>query len=357
MQKPNPNHNLYNRISKSVLKENLKRDDTKKITCSFYRYIHLDNVQALRHSLYENFSDLGILGRIYLAKEGVNAQISIPEKSYVQFKNFLDQSPYFKNIYLNTAFDDDGKSFYKLTIKIRKKIVSDGIEDKTFDPTNVGNHLNAEQFNQAMEDRDTIVVDMRNHYESEVGHFENAICLDVDTFREQLPMVRNRLKDDKDKKILLYCTGGIRCEKASAYLKHHGFEDINQLHGGIIKYAKQIKEKSIPSKFKGKNFVFDERLGERITDDILSSCHQCGEPCDQHVNCANDDCHLLFIQCKGCQEKMSNCCSKKCIEISKLPIEEQRKKRQGQQKVDCFSVYKSRLRPNLKTTALSSSKT
>src|SRR5690606_38175713 len=123
------------------------------------------------------------------------------------------------------------------------------------------------------EKKDTLVVDMRNHYESEVGHFENAICPDVDTFREALPKVADELKGQKDKNVLLYCTGGIRCEKASAYFKHQGFQKVYQLHGGIIQYAHEIKEKGLPSKFKGKNFVFDERVGERITADVLSECH------------------------------------------------------------------------------------
>ena len=154
----------------------------------------------------------------------------------------------------------------------------------------------------------------------------------------------------KEKKILLYCTGGIRCEKASAYLKHYGFKDVNQLYGGVIQYAKQVKENNIPCKFKGKNFVFDERMGERITNDVLSQCHQCNNSCDTHVNCANDDCHLLFIQCEDCRKKHMGCCSKKCIQIIKLPIEEQRKIRKGKKKINCLSVYKSRLRPNLKET-------
>jgi UPF0176 protein len=249
---------------------------------------------------------------------------------------------------LKIAVEDDGKSFYKLTIKVRDKIVADGLPDDTFDTTNVGTHLNAEEFNNALEQPGTVVVDMRNHYESEVGRFENAICPEADTFREELPMVLDILKDKKDQKVLLYCTGGVRCEKASAYLKHHGFKDVNQLHGGIIDYARQVKSKGLESKFKGKNFVFDERVGERITDDVLSTCHQCGNACDNHVNCANDDCHLLFIQCDECAQKMQGCCTPECVTIYNLPVEEQRKLRKGKIKPYAHAVYKSRLRPNLR---------
>ena len=145
-----------------------------------------------------------------------------------------------------------------------------------------------------------------------------------------MPIVKTLLKNKKKDKILLYCTGGIRCEKTSAYLKHHGFKDVNQLHGGIIDYARQIKEDStLENKFEGKNFVFDERRGERISDDIVSNCHQCGEPCDTHVNCSNEACHLLFIQCERCRQKMKNCCSDECMNIIELSYEEQKKLRKG----------------------------
>lgn len=346
---------LYNRVNKNELKKRLMEESFKRITVSFYRYVIIENPQELRDELFKQWNDLKIFGRIYLAKEGINAQMCVPEFSWDEFKEKLHAHPYFKNIPFKIAVEDDGKSFYKLAVKVRKKIVADGLNDGAFDVTNVGNHLTAKEFNEAMSLPETIVVDLRNHYESEVGHFEGAIMPQADTFREELPMVTDLLKDKKDKKVLLYCTGGIRCEKASAYFKHQGFKDVNQLYGGIIEYARQIKQENIPSKFKGKNFVFDERLGERITDDIISECHQCGEKCDTHTNCKNDDCHLLFIQCEKCAEKYAGCCSEKCKEIAALPIEEQRKLRKGRIKngPECLAVYKSRLRPNLREMRLS----
>ncbi|MCX6297368.1 MAG: rhodanese-related sulfurtransferase [Bacteroidetes bacterium] len=339
---------LQNRVNKKELKKRIQEESIKRITVSFYRYVIINNPQEVRDNLFLQWNALKIMGRIYIAHEGINAQMCVPEENWEIFKYNLNQDPLFAGMPFKIAIEDDGKSFYKLTIKVRAKIVADGLDDEAFDVTNVGTHLTAKEFNQAMEDSDTIIVDMRNHYESEVGKFTGAICPDADTFREELPMVIEELKDKKDKKIIMYCTGGVRCEKASAYLKHHGFKDVSQLHGGVIDYVRQIKAEGIESKFIGKNFVFDERVGERITDDVIAHCHQCGSSCDTHVNCANDDCHLLFIQCEACAEKMNGCCTPECMQISSLSVEEQKALRKGRKKENSLSVYKSRLRPNLK---------
>ncbi|PIR54868.1 hypothetical protein COU74_03970 [Candidatus Peregrinibacteria bacterium CG10_big_fil_rev_8_21_14_0_10_36_19] len=340
---------LRNLINKEELKKKLMEEPFKRTTISFYRYTKLENLPELRDQLYLEWSNLGVFGRIYIAEEGINAQFSVPTHNLDKFRANLESRTEFKDMPFKIAVEDDGKSFYKLDIKIKTKIVADGLNDKAFDTSNVGKHLTAEEFNAELE-KGAIVVDMRNQYESEVGHFENAICPDADTFREELPMVVEQLKDKKDQKVLLYCTGGIRCEKASAYLKYQGFTDVNQLHGGIIDYYRQIKEKKLPSKFKGKNFVFDERMGERISEDIISECHQCNNPCDDHTNCANKACHLLFIQCQNCKNKLENCCSKKCQEIINLPEEEQIKIRKNFKVENSLQVYKSRLRPKLQET-------
>lgn len=339
---------LFNKYDKRLLKKKLMEEDFHRITISFYKYVMIDEPHLLRDELYAEWDSLNVFGRIYLAKEGVNAQMSVPEQHWEEFMLKLQKRKVFENMPVKKAVEDDGKSFYKLKVKLRNKIVADGLEDGSFDVTNVGKHLTAREFNEAMQEPGAVVVDMRNHYESEVGHFEGALCPDSDTFREELPLVKEMLKGKEDAKVLLYCTGGIRCEKASAYLKHQGFKDVNQLHGGIIDYVRQVKRENLESRFTGKNFVFDERLGERITEDVISTCHQCGNKCDTHTNCKNDDCHLLFIQCEACAEKFSACCSLECQRISQLPIEEQRKIRKGKLKTNAHSVYKSRLRPNLK---------
>jgi UPF0176 protein len=227
--------------------------------------------------------------------------------------------------------------------------VADGITDPDFDMSKKGKYVYAAEFNKLTSDPETIVVDMRNHYEYEVGHFENAIEIPSDTFREQLPMAVNLLQSKKDKNIIMYCTGGIRCEKASAYLLHKGFKNVFHLEGGIIHYANSVIKGNLPNKFKGKNFVFDDRLGEKIGSEVISKCHQCGLPCDEHTNCANDGCHLLFIQCKNCAEKYSGCCSEECQSIYNMPEGDQKNIRKGKMNgMMVFNKSRQRLRPNLK---------
>lgn len=339
---------LHNRIDKRELKKRLMEEPIKRITLSFYRYVIIDTPNEYRDDLYKRWDSLNVKGRIYVAREGINAQLSVPEEHFETFRKDIDNDKYLTNVPFKIAVEDDGKSFYKLLLKVRKKIVADGLNDDAFDVTNVGKHLSAKEFNEALEQEGTVVVDMRNHYESEVGKFENAICPDVDTFREELEWVTENLKDKKDSKVLLYCTGGIRCEKASAYFKHHGYKDVNQLYGGIIQYAREVNAEHLENKFLGKNFVFDERMGERISDEIVSTCHQCGGKCDTHVNCANDDCHLLFIQCESCKATYEGCCTPECKAIINLPEEEQKRLRKGRVKKQAHAVYKSRLRPDLK---------
>lgn len=338
---------LYNTLSAEERAKLIEEAGQKRITLSFYQYAHIEDPQKFRDDLFLEWSKLDALGRTYVAHEGINAQMSVPAENLDAFRDTLEAYDFMKGIRLNVAVEHDDMAFLKLTVKVRKKIVADGLDDSTFDVTNKGIHIGAREFNELLEDPDTIVVDFRNHYESEVGHFTGAITPDVDTFRESLPIINEKLQPYKEnKKLLMYCTGGIRCEKASAYFKHQGFKNVYQLEGGIIEYTRQVKEQGLESKFIGKNFVFDHRLGERITDDIIANCHQCGKPCDTHVNCANEGCHLLFIQCDDCAEAMHGCCSTECLDIIQLPIEEQKRLRKGQQKGNL--IFKKGKSPALK---------
>ncbi|NJK82943.1 MAG: rhodanese-related sulfurtransferase [Saprospiraceae bacterium] len=314
---------LYNVVNNDELKQRLLQSAEERTTLSFYQYAHIDQPVEFRHQLYVGLAQYQVFGRIYVAKEGINAQISVPNEQFDAFKRYLNSIDFLQNIRLNIAVDDDGKSFYKLKIKVREKIVADGLNDATFDATKRGKGLSAKEYNELTNDPNTIVVDMRNHYESEVGYFEGAIRPDVETFREALPVVEEMLAEEKEKNIVMYCTGGIRCEKASAYYLHKGFKKVFMVEGGIINYAQQCQELGLENKFVGKNFVFDERMGEQISEAVVAKCHQCGKPCDIHVNCANDACHILFIQCEECATTYHNCCSKKCNDFIQLPEEKQ----------------------------------
>ena len=341
---------LYNTLSAKERGILIEQAGIDRLTISFYKYAHLKHPQLVRNHLFLAWNELDVLGRIYVAKEGINAQLSVPAPNFEAFKSHLDSISFLENVRLNIAIEQDNRSFLKLKVKVRNKIVADGLDESSFDVTNKGVHVGAEKFNELIEDPETVLVDMRNHYESEIGHFENAVCPDVDTFRDSLDLIEEQLKEHKEtKKLVMYCTGGIRCEKASAYYKHKGFKKVYQLEGGIIEYTRQVKEKGLENKFLGKNFVFDERRSERISDDVIAVCHQCGSPCDTHVNCANSGCHLLFIQCEHCASKMNHCCSDECAEIAALPVEEQKVLRKG--KTVSNKIFKKGRSPKLKYKA------
>ncbi len=321
---------LYNKLSAKERASLIEQAGEDRLTLSFYAYAKIGNPQLFRNYLFLAWDQMEVLGRIYVAHEGINAQLSLPATRFDEFKSFLDSTYFLENVRLNIAIEHDLKSFLKLKVKVRDKIVSDGLNDETFDVRNKGVHVDAIKFNELIEDPNTILVDMRNHYESEIGHFQGAITPDVDTFRDSLDIIERDLKEHKEgKNLVMYCTGGIRCEKASAYYKHKGFKKVFQLEGGIIEYARQVENLKLENKFKGKNFVFDHRRSERITEEVVSNCHQCGKACDTHVNCANEACHLLFIQCEECAKSMNDCCSISCKEIAALSFEEQKALRKG----------------------------
>lgn len=317
---------LHNKLNRAEAEKILATEKFNRLVISFYRYVEIENAKVLRNLLFQEWSKLNVLGRVYLASEGVNAQVSIPEPLLNRFRNLVDSIDALKGVAFNFGAEKSKLSFYKLAIKVKKQIVADGLKEVDFDLNNIGKKLSALEWNKKMDDG-AVVVDMRNHYESEVGHFNGAVLPQSVTFKEELPMVVDLLKGKEDDPVMLYCTGGIRCEKASAFLKHNGFKDVSQLDGGIISYVKSVKKNNLENKFKGLNFVFDGRMGERITDDVISKCHQCGSDCDKHTNCANLQCNLLFIQCTGCSKDNLGCCSPECIEIIKLPKKEQKKLR------------------------------
>ncbi len=337
---------LYNKKNISELKKEIKNENFNRITLSFYKYSFIEDPKSFRDDLFKKLNGLNILGRIYVSEEGINAQISVPEHFNKKLLILLFSYRFIEDSDIKKAIQE-GTSFYKLTIKVREELVAYGVSDDTYDMAKVGKHLNAVEYNNAINDKDSILVDMRNYYESEIGKFDNAIIPNVETSKELLPEVKRVLKGQEKKRILLYCTGGIRCEKASSYLINNGFNDVSQLKGGIIQYAHEVKEKKINSKFIGKNFVFDNRLGERVTKDIIANCHICATPCDSHTDCNNEACHILFIQCDSCRANFDGCCSKECQDFNKLPKEEQKIMRKNPNNIVSKTFFDSRIKPKL----------
>jgi UPF0176 protein len=320
---------LHNKTDKEVLKQKLRDEPFNRVTLSFYKFIEIADPQLFRDELFVSFSEMQVFGRIYVATEGINAQISVPSPELESFTNYVHNQPLLQGILLNRAIEDDGKSFYKLKIIVKHKILSDGLINNEFDIYNVGQHLDAVNYNKKLSEANTVVIDLRNSYEHEVGHFSGALLPDVDTYKESIPIIVDLLEQKRPENIMLYCTGGIRCEKFSAYLHHKGFRNVFQLKGGVINYAHQVKQMGLDSRFIGKNFVFDDRMGERVTEDIIARCHQCGNQADTHINCANDACHLLFIQCEKCAAKFEKCCSVDCMKQHALPLDLQKELRKG----------------------------
>ena len=251
---------MHNLLDRDSLVNKLDQESRERTTLSLYRYAKVANAQFLRDHLFATWQPLGVLGRIYVSSEGINAQLSLPTAHLEDFRQSCTNIDWLGGVRLNIAIEGDPKSFLKLIIKVRDKIVADGLDDDTFDVTDCGKHVSAKEFNALSNQDDTIVVDMRNHYESEVGHFKGAILPAAETFRDEIQEVEDLLSDRKEKNIVLYCTGGIRCEKASAYLKHKGFPNVHQFEGGIIEYTRQVKSEGLNNHFKGVNFVFDERM-------------------------------------------------------------------------------------------------
>jgi UPF0176 protein len=332
---------MYKKVntkSKQELLRDLQQENFSRKTLSFYRYVKIADPKAMRDFLFDKLTELNCLGRIYVAHEGINAQMNVPIYNWEKFEALIASIQEFAGVPFKIAVEEkDTPSFIKLCVKVREKIVADGLDDCTFDPANTGEYAEAGEVNEMIE-RGVTVIDMRNMYEAAIGHFENAKIMDVDSFREQLGKVHAMFEDKKDEEVLLYCTGGIRCEKASAWMKHNGFKNVKHIKGGIIEYAHQVKAKGLQNKFRGKNFVFDERFSEKVGDEVIAFCQICEETkCDDYTHCKNKSCHILFICCSKCSVKLKGYCSRVCHicdkfpqRISKLIVGPEKEKRTGQ---------------------------
>ena len=260
---------------------------------------------AKQHKQY--CKDLGIKGRIYISSEGINGTAAGTPEQMAQYKEDLRAIPGFENTEFKTD-ESDYIPFSKLICKTREEIVSlhvDGV-----DPKDGGNHLSPAEWRRVMEEEDHVMIDVRNNYESKIGHFKGALKPDVENFFD-FPQWLEEAEIPKDKKVLMYCTGGIRCEKFSVLMKEQGWDDVNQLHGGILRYAKEEEGKH----FEGKCFVFDDRLVVPVNPKDLAPIAKCeitGKPADTYVNCANMECNKLFVCSEEGAHIMEGCCSEEC---------------------------------------------
>lgn len=324
---------------------------------SLYNYTPLEQayLPKLRQMLLKDWSALDVLGRIYISLEGINAQLTVPATNISAFARSAPSLFRHENLNFGQLIkrEDVLKPFDKLDIRMREQIVRDGLEIGALDLQNSGHALPASEWHTRLQQRNassdssTLVLDVRNFYEHEIGRFDGATRIMVDTFRDTFDAVDEILENHKAEhdgrppsEVMMYCTGGIRCEKVGAYLRQHkDISNVQKLKGGIVSYMKFLKDHEVhDSLFKGKNFVFDQRCvttqgspDEEVTPDVLGACFQCGEPCHQYTNCSNLMCHGLVLQCSACAEQFLGACSQRCkdevVKMETMTPKEQREHR------------------------------
>lgn len=276
------------------------------IVIAFYKFIEIDDVERLRKDLLEFCNQIRIKGRILLGLEGINGSVACTREQADAFKKFIVADKRFQDIDFKEQESID-VPFKKMNVKIKDEIVRLG---KKVDLKNMGEFLAPNEFLEVCDDKDTIILDTRNDYEWKVGKFKNAMTLDIRTFRE-FPEAVEKLKIDKNTKIAMYCTGGIRCEKASAYMIEQGFKNVRQLKGGILNFGKQCPDTA----WEGSCFVFDKRLISEVNNEHvpITSCESCDTRCDLYRNCNNVECDRYVILCPDCKVKLKGCCSVDCL--------------------------------------------
>lgn len=282
-------------------------------TLLYYCYSPIENAEQFAADHLNFCKSLNLVGRIIVADEGLNGTVSGTVEACKAYMDAVHADPRFAK----TDFKIDEveePSFIKMHCRYKAEIVHSGLRDpKYIDPNKeTGKHLEPAEFLAMKDEEDVVILDVRSDYEHNLGRFKNAVTLDIENFRE-FPEKINELAQYKDKKILTYCTGGIKCEKASALLLKEGFKDVYQLHGGIIKYGKEVGGQD----FEGKCYVFDNRVAVEVNSVnpvVVSTCRNCGNTTPKMINCANPECNEHFTQCDECGEKMLGCCSDACME-------------------------------------------
>lgn len=291
----------------------------------YYFYHPIEDVPSYRAWQYELCESLGLRGRILVASEGINGTVSGPEAATREYQRIMDAHPLTAGMEWKVD-PADGHVFPKLSVKTREEVVTLGLGEEDFSPREVtGDYLAPAEWQAMMKAEDVVIIDARNDYEWEMGRFEGALLPDVPSFRDLPGWVREHRQDLEGKKILTYCTGGIRCEKFSGFLKREGFEQVYQLHGGIVTYGKD--EEARGEGFEGKCYVFDERIGVEVNRTpgakVIARCQWCDQPCDQQINCTYTRCNERHFCCPACGEEHQGYCDPICREAvvsSKLAV-------------------------------------
>lgn len=278
---------------------------------AYYRYVRINSAEELVPAHLKYCKSIGIRGRIYISGEGINGTISGTKEACAAYMDYLKADPLFKD----TEFKIDEHhehAFNRLHVRYKTEIVHSGLRDPSeIDPTReTGKHLSGKEFASLREQEDVVIIDVRSNYETRLGHFKNSVTLDMENFRE-FPGKVHELERYKDKKVVTVCTGGIKCEKASAYLIKRGFKDVYQLHNGIIGYAKETGGKD----FEGALYVFDGRVSipvNSVNPTPIARCKKCDAPTMRNLNCANVECNEQFNMCESCAEEMEGACCDAC---------------------------------------------
>jgi len=282
----------------------------------YYFYTTIENPEGYRDEHRALCECLGLKGRIIVGSEGLNGTVSGTKEDCAEYMKALEEDVVTAGIEFKVD-EEEGHVFPKLSVKAREEIVTLGLGDEDFSPNEVtGNYLEPKEWRDAIKDPNAVILDVRNDYEADLGRFKGAIVPPVDAFRDTPQWVRENREIFEGKRILTYCTGGIRCEKFSGFLVREGFEDVNQLHGGIVKYGKDEEVRG--EDFEGQCYVFDQRISvpvNRANPSVIARCVHCDEPCERYVNCANADCNAQHFCCEECEEEHERCCSAECREI------------------------------------------
>lgn len=292
----------------------------------FYKYIEIENPEEFKRNHLNSCNNIGIKGRIIVAGEGINGSVSGTKTQIEDYKKLLKQDERFSDIQFKEDLSLE-HPFNKMAIKLKQQLIP---FPHKVDLNKKGKYLSPKEFLEIYNKKeDVIILDARNNYESKVGKFKDAITPDIDSFRD-FPSVLQQLKDKKDKKIVMYCTGGIRCEKASAYLINQGFQDVSQLKGGILEFGRQFPD----TVWEGKCFVFDKRLLSSINKNDLdiANCKLCSNKYDFYRDCKNTKCNKFAPLCTNCYKEMNGCCSPACSEIYKEIIKEREIKNRNKSK-------------------------